>query len=87
MADPRPKLSLTPPADEAPVLDKGGAPPEVLEPAAPAEMPTKVRLQTRHGYIEEETGRPRMWEAGDVIVDAGEIALLLDRHAPLDILA
>ncbi len=53
---------------------------------SPVALPARVRVQHRYGYIDEETGRSRMWEAGDMIVDAGEIALLVGRGAPLDVI-
>ena len=53
------------------------------EPDAPA-LPSRVRLQHAYGYVEDETGRKRMWAAGDLIVDAHEIALLVGRGAPVD---
>lgn len=50
-----------------------------------ASTPRKVRLTEPHGYI-DDNGRNRTWAAGDIITEQYEIALLVSRKAPLEIL-
>jgi hypothetical protein len=82
MPEQRPKLTL--PASAPPSVPvvlppaKPEAPPAA--PATPAQ-PKLIQLLRQHSFIEEGTGRHRMWKAGEKIADAGEIALLIRRGA------
>jgi hypothetical protein len=51
---------------------------------APPE-PRKIRLTHRHGFI-DHNNRTRTWEAGDVIDDPAEVALLLRRGASHEVI-
>jgi hypothetical protein len=50
-----------------------------------AKRPGKIRLTHLHGFI-DENDRNRVWRAGDVVTDPAEIALLVDRKAPIETL-
>lgn len=58
------------------LLDDGGS-------DAPVSIPAKVRLTAPHGFIDENS-RHRYWNAGEVVGDAAEVALLINRGAPVE---
>lgn len=47
-------------------------------------LPAKVRLVRAHGFIEQETGRHRLWQAGEMVGDASEIEMLISRGAHVE---
>jgi hypothetical protein len=51
--------------------------------AKKADLPAKLQLTAPYGFI-DENDRARNWRAGDIITDPAEIALLIDRVAPVD---
>ncbi len=57
-------------------------PPPPAPPVHP-DFPRGVKLLAPHGFIEEGTGRHRFWNAGDVVADPAEVALLIGRGAAL----
>jgi hypothetical protein len=52
--------------------------PEAVTPKAPS-----IRLTAPHGFIEDATGIQRNWQAGQIVTDPGEMALLRERKAPI----
>lgn len=48
----------------------------------PDANPASVTLAAVYGFYEED-GSPRFWQPGQVVTDAAEIDLLLERDAPL----
>jgi hypothetical protein len=46
-------------------------------------LPGKVRLMAPYGFI-DENDRHRFWQAGDVVGDASEVELLIERGAPIE---
>lgn len=52
-------------------------------PAAATPKAPSIRLAAPHGFIEDETGIQRNWQAGQVVTDPGEMALLRERKAPI----
>lgn len=61
-------------------------------PVAPAEKaeekkyPAKLQLEVLYGYF-DENNRYRQWAEGDVVTDAAEIKLLVDRAVPVKAVA
>ena len=47
-------------------------------------LPTSITLSAPHGFIDDETGEHRYWQAGMEVTDPDEIKLLIDRQAPLE---
>lgn len=51
-------------------------------PAVP--LPELVKLASPYGFINDETGEHRYWQAGQEVTDPDEIKLLVERQAPLE---
>lgn len=54
----------------------------------PVSAPTsvvRVRLTRPHGWF-DETGKHRFWHIGRVVDDAADVAALIKRGAPIEIL-
>ena len=64
-------------------LPKASEADTVSEPV-PAELPAKIKMDSLHGYY-EENGRYREWKQYDVITDPAEIKLLVARGAPFSV--
>lgn len=47
-------------------------------------LAAKVRLVHAHGFIEAETKRHKLWQAGEIVVDRSEIELLISRGARIE---
>lgn len=47
------------------------------------DLPESVTLSAPHGFI-DESGAHRHWQPGFQVTDPSEIALLIERRAPLD---
>ena len=73
-------------APETPKADEPAAQPTQNEgnqsPAAP--LPESVKLASPYGFINDETGEHRYWQAGQEVTDPDEIKLLVERQAPLE---
>jgi hypothetical protein len=54
----------------------------VARPAEAEPTPTKIRITHQHAFLDENK-RVRSWKAGDVVTDAAEIEMLMERKAPL----
>lgn len=61
------------------------APAPVPEPQSPP-PPAKVRVRNPYGFF-DDNNRYRSWAAGDVVSDAAEIAMLVERKVLLDAVA
>ena len=53
-------------------------------PAAVAPKAPSIRLTAPHGFVEDATGIQRTWQAGQVVTDPAEMALLRERQAPIE---
>jgi hypothetical protein len=51
-------------------------------PVAP--LPESVKLASPYGFINDETGEHRYWQAGQEVTDPDDIKLLVERQAPLE---
>lgn len=49
-----------------------------------APMPASVKLTAPYGFIDDETGVHYFWQAGQVVTEATEVQLLVERQAPLE---
>ena len=58
--------------------------PKTEETNAGKKLPAKVRLVHSHGFIEPETRRHRLWQAGEMVVSPAEIELLISRGARIE---
>jgi hypothetical protein len=76
MADPTPTDQATP-ADVIAAADKAAA-----RVAAKTDLPGKIRLTAPYGFMDENE-RHCFWTAGSVVTDPAEIALLVERAAPI----
>jgi hypothetical protein len=47
-------------------------------------LPVSVKLAAPHGFICEETNVHHYWQTGQEVTDPDEIALLIERQAPLE---
>lgn len=52
-------------------------------PAAATPKAPSIRLIAPHGFIEDGSGIQRNWQAGQIVTDPGEMALLRERKAPI----
>lgn len=73
-----PKSDKAPGAETAPAA----APAAPAAPAAEAKHPTRVKLAQLYGFWDENK-RYRQWVEGDVVENPEEIALLIERQAPV----
>jgi hypothetical protein len=64
-----------------PKLTLGGEQPRATR------LPAKVRLVRQHSFVEDGTGRHRIWHGGEIVADVHEIALLTERGAVLEALS
>jgi hypothetical protein len=76
-ADPAKPAPEATPADVIAAADKAAA-----RVAAKSDLPAKIRLMAPHGFVDDD-GRNRFWLAGTVVCDPAEIALLVERRAPM----
>lgn len=49
-----------------------------------APLPELVKLAAPYGFINDETGVHRYWQAGQEVTDPDEIKVLVERQAPLE---
>jgi hypothetical protein len=49
-----------------------------------APIPSTVKLTAPYGFIDDETGVHYFWQAGQVVTEATEVQLLVERQAPLE---
>lgn len=47
-------------------------------------LPESVRLASPYGFIDDESGEHRYWQAGQEVTNPEEIKLLIERQAPLE---
>lgn len=59
------------------------AAPPVQPPKAKSKVPASVKLMSPHGFIDENE-QHRYWHSGQEVTDPEEIALLIERKAPLE---
>ena len=73
-------------APETPKADEPAAQPTQNEGNQPeaAPMPSTVKLTAPYGFIDDETGVHYFWQAGQVVTEATEVQLLVERQAPLE---
>lgn len=61
----------------------GHAAPESTEDVRQGQMPARIVLIAPHGFI-DENDRHRYWNAGEIVSDPHEVALLIERGAPIE---
>lgn len=49
-----------------------------------APLPASVKLAAPYGFIDDETGEHRYWQAGQEVTNPEEIKVLVERQAPLE---
>ena len=49
-----------------------------------APLPASVKLAAPYGFIDDESGEHRYWQAGQEVTNPEEIKLLIERQAPLE---
>ena len=47
-------------------------------------MLASVKLAAPYGFIDDETGEHRYWQAGQEVTNPEEIKVLVERQAPLE---
>ena len=71
---------ITPAAAPAPEVETPPAAP--VEPDLKAALPASVTLDAPYGFIDDE-GVNRYWNAGQVVTNSDDVALLVERLAPI----
>jgi len=67
------------------VEGSGIAAPDSTDDATEGQMPARVILTAPHGFI-DENNRHRYWNAGEIVSDPHEVALLMERGAPIEVM-
>lgn len=65
------------------VEGSGNAAPDSTDDVSEGQMPTRIILTAPHGFI-DENDRHRYWNAGEVVSEPHEVALLIERGAPVE---
>ena len=59
------------------------AAPNSTDDVTEGKMPARIILTAPHGFI-DENDRHRYWNAGEIVSEPHEIALLIERGAPVE---